>query len=309
MLSSQRVRRSSKSLVALLLACAAATCGLGCGFDGQASLAGVSPATSPPPSSSSPPGPSSGPPKVGDPDAGDDANKPVTTCTDGVLSFDGTDDTATVPDDAALDLRDDFTVEAWIKPGPRALTDVEMDVVSHHSPTASQGWTLIVRSGRVEVVVLGRDALGTIAYSAGNDGPAYVVPGRWAHVAGVRQGDVMRIYYDGQQRSTQTLGAFFGRDTYAGALRFGRAASAPMFPYQGELDDVRLSKVARYAAATIPKPSVAQPIDASTVAAWRFDEPSGFALVDAAKMNHDGALPPDATGAARVMNAPCISAR
>ena len=119
----------------------------------------------------------------------------------------------------------------------------------------------------------------------------------------------MRIYYDGQRRSMQTLGTFFGRDTYAGALRFGRAASAPTSPYEGEIDDVRLSKIARYATAKIPKPLVAHPVDASTVAAWRFDEPSGPALVDAAKLNHDGTLPPDVTGATRVANAPCISAR
>lgn len=63
----------------------------------------------------------------------------------------------------------------------------------------------------------------------------------------------MRIYYDGQRRSMQTLGTFFGRDTYAGALRFGRAASAPTSPYEGEIDDVRLSKIARYATRQDPE--------------------------------------------------------
>ena len=252
---------------------------------------------------------SSGPPRSGGTDGGDDAAKPTVTCVDSVLSFDGTDDTASVTDNAALDLKDDFTVEAWIKPGPRALDDVEMDVISHHDPVATKGWALLVKSGRVEMVVYGNEGLGGIAYSAGNDGPAYVVPGRWAHVAGIREGGMMRVYYDGVQRSTQALGTFFGREAYVGALRFGRAASTIAFAYQGELDDVRLSKVARYSTTTIPKPTIAHPIDASTVAAWRFDEPSGLALLDAAKQNHDGALPPDTTAATRVQNAPCVSAR
>ncbi|HSO35442.1 MAG TPA: LamG domain-containing protein, partial [Labilithrix sp.] len=202
-----------------------------------------------------------------------------------------------------------FTVEAWIKPGPRALTDAEMDVVSHHDPDASQGWSLIVKSGRVEIIVFGTDTVGVkYAYSAGNDGPAYVVAGKWAHVAGTRSGDTLRIYYDGKLRSTQTLGVFFGRDGYVGALRLGRAASSAEFPYEGQLDDLRLSKVARYTGAVAPKPIAVLPVDDSTVAAWRFDEASGAVLVDAAKHNHDGSLAPDATAATRVA-APCVSAR
>lgn len=295
-----------------VFACAAAGgLGFACGFDGSATLANGGGSARPSGSTSTAsPGPSSAPPRAGRSDAGDDPGNPIVTCADAVLSFDGTDDTATVPDDAALDLRDDFTVEAWIKPGPRALTNIEMDVVSHHDPDAARGWSLIVRNGRVEIVVFGHNGFGAgTAYSAGNDGNAYVVPGKWAHVAGVREGDAMRVYYDGVQRSSQTLGPFFTRDAYTGALRFGRAASAPKFPYQGELDDVRLSKVSRYATASIPTPGVAHPIDASTVAAWRFDEPNGLALVDSAKLNHDGTLPPDATAATRIATAPCISAR
>ncbi len=301
---------SKSSLVGVLAVIAGAVAA--CGFEGRAALDGPGGGALPSSSSSSsaPPDPSSGPSPMGGPDGGDDAARPVATCVDGVLSFDGVDDSASVPDDAALDLENDFTVEAWIKPGSKALADVEMDVISHHDADAARGWSLIVKNGRVEVIVFGHDGLGIgIAYSAGNDGPPYVVPGKWAHVAGVRAGDQLRIFYDGVQRSTQTLGLLFGRDAYSGALRFGRAAFAPRFPYQGELDDVRLSKVARYSTATIPKPTVAHPIDASTVAAWRFDEPSGLALVDAAKPNHDGVLPPDATAATRVTNAPCISAR
>lgn len=233
---------------------------------------------------------------------------PVLTCSDPALSFDGVDDAATVPDDAALDLRTDFTVEAWIKPSAKATGSAEMDIVSHHDPGASRGWVLLVKDGRVEIVVYGGDALGAKGYSAGNAGPAYVTPGKWAHVAGTLEGDTLRVYYDGILRDSQTLGLFFGRDTYTGALRLGRAAPSAAFPYQGELDDVRLSKVARYTANTAPKPSAPLAIDDSTVAAWRFDEPTGTVLLDASKRNHDGSLAPGATAASRVA-APCIAGR
>jgi Concanavalin A-like lectin/glucanases superfamily len=312
-LSSAAVRKPTKTLpgaLAGVLALACVGAAAACGFDGHASLATSSSAIEPPPNKTPEAPPDGGPPQVAKPpaDSGAETSTPILTCTDPVLSFDGIDDGATVPDDAALDIRGDFTVEAWIKPSAKATTEAEMDVISHHDATDSTGWVLLVKSGRVEIVVYGTDFGGDKGYSAGNEGAAYVVPGKWAHVAGTRSGDTLRIYYDGVLRDSQDLGLTFGRDYFSGALRIGRAATTTTFNYQGELDDVRISKVARYTGSSAPKPIAALPIDADTIAAWRFDEPSANVLVDTALHNHDGSLAPDATAAARVP-APCINAR
>jgi hypothetical protein len=300
--------RARAVMCALAFACVGAAAA--CGFDGRASSLETSaaPAETAPPVAPPTAPPAPGPSLAGDRDGGGDASQPIPTCTDPALAFDGVDDGASVPDDPALDLDDDFTVEAWIKPSAKATTAAEMDVVSHHDPVASRGWVLLVKSGRVEIVVYGGDIGGAQGYSAGNDGPAYVVPEKWAHIAGTRQGDTLRVYYDGVLRDTQDLGLTFGRDAYTGPLRLGRtAASADRF-YEGQLDDVRLSTTARYTAGTSAKPVAALAMDVSTVAAWRFDEPSGSTLVDTAKHNHDGSLAADTTAPARVA-APCISAR
>ena len=281
-----------------------------CGFDGRATRdtgatvgADAAPAPTTTPSN---PGPNdSGLPPV---DGGSDTSLPVVTCEDRVLSFDGVDDAVTVPDSSDLDLKNDFTVEAWIKPGPTAVDVDEMDIVSHHDADNSKGWALLVRAGRVELVVFGVDGLGGKGYSAGNAGPTYVVPDKWAHVAGTLAGSTLRIYYDGILRDSQELGTFFGRRTFTGALRFGRSAAAADLPYAGLLDDVRLSKEARYTGPVAPKPTAALPADPKTVAAWRFDEPSGSVLIDAANKSHDGSIAPDVTAATRV-SAPCINAR
>lgn len=286
----------------------AMTTAAACGYDGRASASTSSadaepgPSGQPDSSAPAPPAPSA------TSDAGPEASTPIPVCTDPALSFDGVDDLATVPDDAALDLTSDFTVEAWIKPSAKATGAVQMDIVSHHDAAGSRGWVLLVVSGRVELVVWGTDIGGAKGYSAGNQGAAYVVPGKWAHVAGTLSGGVLRVYYDGALRDSQTLGITFGRDTFTGALRFGRAAGAEDSRFQGQLDDVRLSNIARYTGNFAAKPVAALGTDDSTVAAWRFDEPSGSVLVDTSKHNHDGSLAPDKTAATRVAS-PCIMDR
>lgn len=265
-----------------------------CGFDGVGTggLASSASPTDPTAPGGAPGGaPSAGPEK--DAPASGPGPDPVqvTGCTDGALSFDGVDDEATAPDHPALDLASDFTVEAWIRPGPKVATGVEMHLVSHHDYEDSRGWVLMLDDGHVELIVYGSEGFSSIGYSAGNAvGPAYVVPGKWAHVAGTLHDGTLRVYYDGVLRDTQELGTFFGRDHYRGSLVFGRAAWSKDFRYEGELDDVRLSSNARYTGPTSPRPAAALPKDDATVALWRFDETTGGALLDASGKGHEGAF-------------------
>jgi hypothetical protein len=276
--------------------------GGGCGFDGAGQLAAEASGAAPPAVDASVP-----PASTNGADAGSSVSV-TPPCTDQVLGFDGIDDVATVADDAALELKDDFTVEAWIKPGAKVTAGTEMDLVSHHDASASRGWVLLVKDGRVELVVYGNETLAAKAYSAGDTGATYVVPGKWAHVAGTRQGDMLRVYYDGVLRDSQQLGFFFGRDAYSGALRLGRAAAVEDFRFQGELDDVRISTTARYTGSKAPKPAGVLSLDDATVASWRFDEASGTKLVDATFHGHDGSAAADATAPARIAGT-CIPDR
>jgi hypothetical protein len=279
-----------------------------CGFDGDGTrtLASAASPTEPPGAGPVQPVPPPGGSGVAA-DGGGNPSVPVTPCSDTTLSFDGIDDVATVPDDSDLDLEDDFTVEAWIRPGAKATTGLEMDLVSHHDALNSRGWVLLIKDGRVEIVVYG-DEFGAKGYSAGNAGSSYVVPGKWAHVAGTLQGKTLRVYYDGALRDTQQLNTFFGRDNYTGALRIGRAAYVEDFRYNGEIDDIRLSKVARYSGAKAAKPTGVLSIDDATEAAWRFDESSGTKLVDAATHGHDGSIAPDPTAPGRLAST-CVADR
>lgn len=302
------VRSRVRSRVSFCVGLYAAASLGACGFDGEGSRAAVVMPAEPAPSQEHASLPPKGSNDAGpDADAGTGPSPPVMPCTDPALSFDGVDDFATVPGDSQLDLGGDFTVEAWIKPGTKVADGTEMDIVSHHDVNANRGWALLTRAGRVEIIVWGTENFASAAYSAGNSGGTYVVPGKWAHVAGTKQGGKLRIYYDGVLRDTQDLAFLFVRDDYAGALRIGRAAYVEDFRFQGEIDDIRLSSTARYTGPTAPKPTAASAIDSATIAAWRFDEPNGTRLLDG-KGGHEGSLAADTTAPARVTS-PCISDR
>jgi hypothetical protein len=292
--------------VALFLGIVVAVGASACGLD---AVGGREPdrGTAPAGSSAGPPAAGSGPPATGAPGSSSGDDGTISACNDGALAFAGNGQLATAPDDDALDLGGDFSVEVWVKPASTA-NGAEMDVVSHHDPYASRGWALLLLDGRFEIVVWGDDIGGRKAYSAGNSGPAYVVPGKWSHVVGTLSGDTLRIYYDGVLKDTQDFGLTFGRSSWRGALAFGRGAWAAQNAFAGEISEVRLSSSARYTGNTCARPNAPLANDASTVALWYFDETSGSAILDASGKGHDGSLAAATQAPARTQ-APCVSAR
>lgn len=285
-----------------------------CGFSGLGTgPAEEANATNPVPTSTSEV--SKGPPPEGTTtDGGSSEGGPAPVappCTDNVLSFDGVDDVASVPDDPRLDLSGDFTVEAWVKPSAKAAgpAGAEMHLVSHHDWPNSRGWVLLLDKGHAEMIVYGDESFAPKGYAAGNaPGIAdYVVAGKWAHVAGTLRGTTLRIYYDGVLRDTQEISVIFSRSNFLGRLTLGRASYSVDYRLEGQLDDVRLSSNARYTGATAPKPTARFSTDASTIALWHFDELSGTTLVDA-QAKHTGAFLADSTAPTRVAAA-CIDAR
>jgi hypothetical protein len=105
-------------------------------------------------------------------------------------------------------------------------------------------------------------------------------PGRWHHLAGVYDGAEVRLYVDGRladrrraagRRKTNALPLLVGADVAGGGK--------PDSPFAGQIDDVRLSKVARYAGDRFdpdPRPTG----DADTVLLLNFDDMIGGWLFD-----------------------------
>ena len=164
---------------------------------------------------------------------------------EGVLVLDGTAACVELPT-GQLALPDGpFTVECWLRgenfSGRRALL----------AKTEQSEFGLYASDGQLEFL-----AFVGGAYAAVKSPPAALRPGQWHHVAGVFDGTEVRCYLDGKllarapgrgTRKTNKLSLFVGADPGSN----GKPSSF----FAGCLDEVRISKVARYEGESFPPPA------------------------------------------------------
>lgn len=154
------------------------------------------------------------------------------------LYFDGTGDWLNIPHNYYQQLRSsDFTIECWAYPTAGAGTN--RGVIS--KGTATTGWSLIATSGNV---------WGFITSSTTTSGSVGVTLNTWVHLALVRSGTTVTLWVDGVSAATATVSTDFTETAplYVGC---GRAED---IPFTGYIDEVRISRVARYTAAFTPPP-------------------------------------------------------
>ena len=187
----------------------------------------------------------------------------------GLLDLDGTDDYAEAVDHPELEVGDEvgesLTLEAWIN---------------------YQGdGTVISKAGRygLRVYRFGESCgwpyywcvYGCIGFKGGGHGevvhckhPAPFGPG-WHHIAGVFYRDTgkISIYLNGQRLTGPSL-IGTALSPSGEALRAGSS-------FNGALDEVRISDVARYTGETYTKPTSPFACDEHTRALWHFDEFQG----------------------------------
>lgn len=218
-----------------------------------------------------------------------------------------------------------FTIELWIK-GRRA------DNTATRCATGDSGWI----DGNI---VVDRDvygagdrgdfglslANGRVAWGASRGGAGAtvcgstdVLDGRWHHVAVTRTAanGALAVWVDGRLDASTPSSPATGDISY----RVGRATSwpasdpylvfgaekhdaGPAYPsFTGSIDDVRVSTTVRYAAA-FDAPTEPHALDGATAALYRFDEPSGTTVVDAAGTS-DGVMKIGTGGPTRSADTP-----
>jgi hypothetical protein len=244
-------------------------------------------------------------------DVATDVPADTTTCTDPGLLFDGVRQFVAVAHDDELNVGNAFAVEAWIRPGTNINT-VETHIVSKHDHPGSSGWVLLIKNQRIEFRIYGREMGGSNPdkmVAAGADGAAYVQPAVWAHVAGTYDGTNLAVYYAGALKHKVTVSDFMRRNT-TNAMTIGKAAyTSDQFHYDGEIDEVRISEVDRYAmAATITKPALPFVADGDTLALYHFNEASGGDVLNAKSPGLAGVLGAADSAPLRVA-LPCIADR
>jgi hypothetical protein len=156
--------------------------------------------------------------------------------------FDGSS-TLSAPSDAAVSGEEDFTAEAWVYPfGDPVSTYVWLANDTYgglSSPIATNGTVL---TGRSLIEDLGQTTTS-------------VTFDDWNHIAITRTGVTGRIFINGVIGWEGTLDA----DYAAGVIRIGSDGGGSDFPFNGYIDDLRITKgVARYTANFTP-PTAAFP--------------------------------------------------
>ena len=119
------------------------------------------------------------------------------------LSTDGVEGYVEVPDDPAFEFAGDFTIACWVQ-NQEPLSDHSSFVTKGYARPGGDGgdarpWYLLyyLTAGTVDMFL--RDGDGTNSRA---QGVTAVNDGGWHHVVGLKEGDEVRIYVDGQVDGT-----------------------------------------------------------------------------------------------------------
>ncbi len=179
----------------------------------------------------------------------------------GALRFDGVNDEVRGGQIAGLGGAQ--TIELWVRPATGGQNSVILATTDDVT-----GWSLELNGGRATWWVAS-----TAGWRAAQH-PMALNANTWYHVAVTYNGSTAQVFVNGAPGSTATIGAI----TQGPFLRIGGLAGYGFFT--GDLDDVRISNVARYTGTFTP-PSAALPADTNTRALYRFDEGAGQTTADA----------------------------
>lgn len=199
------------------------------------------------------------------------------------LRFDGTDDAASIPHGASLNLSVALTMEAWINPvGTGAATQ---DVVCKSSNSANTGYIFPRTDTRWDDLAIWLHIGGSWRVFST---PYTAYKGSWHHVAASYDGSRVKIFIDGAKVLDQAQTGAVA--TNGNALTLGNQPGYSEY-YNGQLDEVRLWNVARSEAqvqADYNKTVLGtQP---GLVAYYRLDEGSGTTFVDQTANANTGTL-------------------
>jgi hypothetical protein len=174
----------------------------------------------------------------------------------GSLKFDGTGDALTIASNSNLQLgSSDFTVECWVNFTAIPSASGAATFVSQWRTSPSNNLSYffyIFNSAGTYQLYLSYSTTGSNQTNLSVNLASAPSTGTWYHVAFVRNGSNFLVFWNGTQvGSTQTLSATLYNST-ANVLIGGQEASSIDYPLNGYIDDLRVTKYARYTANFTP---------------------------------------------------------
>jgi hypothetical protein len=194
----------------------------------------------------------------------------------GSMSFDGSGDFLTVPDNAALQMGSgDFTVEFWINFSSIASYQTPFD--KGYTGAGALAFQTGLGNGRMVIY-----ASGSAAITESGTAPT----GTWIHYALVRRGTTLTLYRDGVASGSATNSTNFNNSSQLG---IGANAVAPpggsigMYAINGYISDLRITKgTALYSSNFVPPVAPVQPTANTTLLL----NGTGAAIYDASTLNN-----------------------
>jgi len=177
--------------------------------------------------------------------------------------FDGSGDAVQIPYSAALDLTSgDFTIEGWVY--FNSVSGKPTIITPFGTGNTFGGWVIVLNSSSQFAFYL------STAANTWN-GPSNVLfsataaaTGTWYHFALVRNGSTFTPYLNGIAGTTATFSSTLYNNSKP--LKIGAEKDSNDFPLNGYIDDLRISRFARYVSNFTP-PTAALPTTASSTVA------------------------------------------
>jgi len=207
----------------------------------------------------------------------------------GVLRLDGDGDAVLVASAAAALPDGPFTLEGWVR--PRSVAGRRPFVAK----TEDSEYALFISDGVPNFSV---HLDGRYAWAESPPSGPRVRPGRWCHLAGVFDGEEVRLYVDGELAAKHAARGKRRPNEFPlciGADPDGRGDPSDFL--SGEIDDVRLSRGARYRGESFDPPAAMEE-DADTVLWFPFDRDLGPFAIDRSGAGRHGLRRGDAHCAA-----------
>ncbi|PIZ48155.1 hypothetical protein COY32_00475, partial [candidate division WWE3 bacterium CG_4_10_14_0_2_um_filter_41_14] len=148
----------------------------------------------------------------------------------GSLSFDGTNDYVSVPNQESIDISGDITLSAWVK---RDSGSREESIIGKYGNTPRDGYLLYITSADKASFTL---ATADTAYGVAST--TSISSGNWFYVTGVKHGTTARVYVNGVLENSTTVGA--NLDTSTLSLLIGDTSSGVNNKFDGSIDEVKI---------------------------------------------------------------------
>jgi hypothetical protein len=169
--------------------------------------------------------------------------------------FDGTGDYLQISNNTVFNLPGDFTVEAWFYASNLASSPC----IAGKWEASKVSWALIVGTASATFAV-GNNG----SYVASLSFSTTLTNNTWYHIAATRSGSSIKCFINGSQIGSTQTNSSNCSSTSIFAVGFLNSSSPAYF--QGYIDDLRISRFARYASNFTP-PTAALPTTASSTVA------------------------------------------